>query len=314
MLGRLPSARLAARLLDRAGRADRRQRRELRDRRPAAGAAGQHQRAGERDTERPPYPVHARPPRTSSRPHRQHEPTPYRRRSIEFGCLADEIRSGGRRGEQVADQVVDQVVAVLGEDRLGVELDAAVVRPAHQVDVAGLRIGLDRDPVGRRRRTGPSDAARRRCCRSRPARCGRRSTTGDWVPWKTMSLNVSGRPSRWHSAWWPRQTARNGCSRSSSRSTAPRSVAIFGSSPSRGSPGPGPTIDQVVVVEVAVLVLVVADHLAGHAEHAEHVAQHVHEVVLAVEDHHPLAGQRRVRRRARPGRSARTCSAGGCGS
>ena len=49
---------------------------------------------------------------------------------------------------QVADQVVDQVVAVLGEDRLGVELDAAVVGAADQVDVTGLGIGLDLDAVG----------------------------------------------------------------------------------------------------------------------------------------------------------------------
>ena len=45
-----------------------------------------------------------------------------------------DVRGGGHphlRCEQVEDQVVDQVVAVLGEDRLGVELDPAVVRTAH---------------------------------------------------------------------------------------------------------------------------------------------------------------------------------------
>ena len=89
-----------------------------------------------------------------------------------------------RSGHDVAHQVVDQVVAVLGEDRLGVELDAAEVRAADQVDVAGLRVGLDLDARRQRAvRTGP-----RRCCRSRPARSGRRCDTGDWVPWKTMSL------------------------------------------------------------------------------------------------------------------------------
>jgi hypothetical protein len=39
---------------------------------------------------------------------------------------------------------------VLGEDRLGVELDAAEVRSPDQVDVAGLGVGLDLHPVGQR--------------------------------------------------------------------------------------------------------------------------------------------------------------------
>jgi hypothetical protein len=43
---------------------------------------------------------------------------------------------------------VDQVVAVLGKDRLGV--DAAGVRSPDQVDVAGLGVGLDLHPVGQR--------------------------------------------------------------------------------------------------------------------------------------------------------------------
>ena len=52
--------------------------------------------------------------------------------------------------DQVIHQVVDQVVAVLGENRLGVELDAAEVRPQDQVDVAGLGVGLNLNPVGQR--------------------------------------------------------------------------------------------------------------------------------------------------------------------
>ena len=43
---------------------------------------------------------------------------------------------------------MEQVVAVLGEDRLGVELDAAEVRPDDRVDVAGGRVGLDTTPSG----------------------------------------------------------------------------------------------------------------------------------------------------------------------
>ena len=45
--------------------------------------------------------------------------------------------------EELPHERVDQVVAVLGEDRLGVELDAAVVRAGERVDVAGGRVGLD---------------------------------------------------------------------------------------------------------------------------------------------------------------------------
>ena len=63
--------------------------------------------------------------------------------------------------------------------------------------------------------------------------------------------------------------------------------------------GTGTDDDQVGVVETPLDVRVVPHHVAGHAEHAQHVAQHVHEVVLAVEDPHVLAAQRRVRRRAR---------------
>ena len=44
---------------------------------------------------------------------------------------------------EAAHEVVDQVVAVLGEDRLGVELDAAEVRPGDLVHVAGGLVALD---------------------------------------------------------------------------------------------------------------------------------------------------------------------------
>ena len=125
-----------------------------------------------------------------------------------------------------------------------------------------------------------------------------------------MSLKPSSRPSRWHSAWWPRQTARNGCSRSSSRSTTPRITAIFGSSSSRGSPGPGPTITRSAASRTGSsrrgVVLVVTDHAAGQAEHAEHVAQHVDEVVLAVERPRRACRAAAGRAGCRPGRSARS--------
>ena len=51
-------------------------------------------------------------------------------------------------GHEVAHRLVEQVVAVLGEDRLGVELDAAVVRPGDQVDVAGGGSVSTRTPSG----------------------------------------------------------------------------------------------------------------------------------------------------------------------
>ena len=67
--------------------------------------------------------------------------------------------------------------------------------------------------------------------------------------------------------------------------------------PGRRSPGrPGPGRRR---ARRALGQRLVADHLALQALHPQHVAQHLHEVVLAVEDHHPPAAQRRVRRRAR---------------
>jgi hypothetical protein len=56
--------------------------------------------------------------------------------------------------------------------------------------------------------------------------------------------------------------------------------------------------DQVEAVQAARLIVLPAHDLARHAEPAENVPEHVHEVVLAVEDHHALAGQPRIRRRA----------------
>ena len=162
----------------------------------------------------------------------------------------------------------------------------------------GCRGSAARAAGGRRRSPGrsrprPRRAAhagrpgRRTCCRSRPARRGRRSTTGDWVPWKTMSLYARAIPSRSTERLVAEadREERLLAARAAGRPRS-RNVAIFGSSPSRGSPGPGPTMTRSCAVEApGSYVRVVPHHVAGHAEHAEHVAQHVHEVVLAVEDH-----------------------------
>ena len=56
--------------------------------------------------------------------------------------------------------------------------------------------------------------------------------------------------------------------------------------------------DQVGAVEGPGRVVLVPDDAGGHAEDPEHVDEHVHEVVLAVEDHHRLPGQPRVGRLA----------------
>ena len=177
------------------------------------------------------------------------------------------------------------------------ELDAAEVRAAHQVDVAGGRVGLDRDAVGqrqvRRRRV------RRRCCRTRPARGARRARPRPGCPGRRCPCRPAGCRAGRTAPGGPGRPPGTAGRLASSPSTAPRNVAIFGSSPSRGSPGPGPTITRSASSSDPLGVRRVRDDRAGHARHAEDVAQHVHEVVLAVEDHHALPGQRRVGPRAR---------------
>ena len=212
--------------------------------------------------------------------------------------------------DQVAHQVVDQVVAVLGEDRLGVELDAAVVRAAH----AGGRLRSRGPPRPRRRRAATRPPAPRTCCRSRPARSRRRSRPATACPGtrcpctpaaaRAADTEPGGRGT-------PRGTA---CCRASSRSTAARSVAIFGVVVVTRVAGTGPDDDQVGVIETPLDVRVVPHHVAGHAEHAQHVAQHVHEVVLAVEDHARAGRAAPDPAAPPPGRSARTSRAGRCGS
>ena len=57
--------------------------------------------------------------------------------------------------------------------------------------------------------------------------------------------------------------------------------------------GAGTDDDEVVAFEVAIGVHIVSDDVGRHAEHTEDVGQHVDEVVLTVDDHDALAGQRR---------------------
>ena len=174
---------------------------------------------------------------------------------------------------------------------------------------------------GRSRRVTPSGSARagtrptdEGVVEADPLASGRRAATGDWVPWKTMSLKSSGIPSRWHSAWWPRQTARNGCSaleqrvdrrpeRGDLRVVAVARVARAGSDD-----------DEVVAVEAARA----GSPRAGPPRWSCPSPPSTWRSMFTKSSSPSrittlLPGQPRVGRRARPGRSARTCSAAGCG-
>ena len=122
------------------------------------------------------------------------------------------------------------------------ELDAAVVRPAHQVDVAGGRVGGDAHPVGQR----AVGAGRRRCCRSRrllaaPVDRGRPATA---CPGRRCPCRRAGSPAGRRAPGGPGRPRGTGWPRASSPSIARANAAIFGWSPSRGSPGPGPTMTR----------------------------------------------------------------------
>ena len=56
-----------------------------------------------------------------------------------------------------SEQPTQEGEAVLGQDRLGVELHPAVGRTGQEVDVTGRRVGLDADPVGKVRLTEAAD-------------------------------------------------------------------------------------------------------------------------------------------------------------
>ena len=196
---------------------------------------------------------------------------------------------------------MDQVVAVLGEDRLGVELDAAEVRAA--------RPGARRRSPGRPRRETPvgqraAGAGRRTCCRSRRSPRAPPRSTRDWVPWNTMSLKASvdaraGRTAPGGRGRPPGTAAR----RSSSTSTAApergdlRVVAVARVARARARRSPGRSRRRPPASKSSWRT---TD--AGHAHHREDVPEHVHEVVLAVEDHRGLALELGRRRRRRPGR------------
>ena len=85
------------------------------------------------------------------------------------GVAITRYRRRRRSAQQLGHQIPQDDVAVLGEDRLGVELHAAVVRPGQQVHVAGL-VGLHADAVGQAGRRAP---APRTCCRSPRSPAGR---------------------------------------------------------------------------------------------------------------------------------------------
>ena len=146
---------------------------------------------------------------------------------------------------------MEQVVAVLGEDRLGVELDAAVVRPGQTTWMSPVSGSAStRTPSGQRRvRRQPG---RRRCCRSRPARSRpsivhrRLGALEDdvLVGQRDPELVAQRLVAQAHREERPPGRQQRGDRRAAA-------CAIFGSSSSRGSPGPGPTIDQVEAVEAA---------------------------------------------------------------
>ena len=159
---------------------------------------------------------------------------------------------------------------------------------------------------------------RRRCCRSRRAPRARRSHRRLGALEDDVLVG-KGNPEPCRTApGGPRQTARKGlpeASRLSIASAVGRDLRVFVLARVTGA---GADHDQVDVVEDALGSVLeqrlVADHPRAHAEHREHVRQHVHEVVLAVQDRDRPARQRSGPAAPRPGRSARTSRAAGCAS
>ena len=129
---------------------------------------------------------------------------------------------------------------MLGEDRLRVELDAAVVRP----DDRWMSPDSGSASTGRRPAALVAGPGRRTCCRSRPARSGRRSRPATGCPGRRCPCRRAGSRARGTASGGPGRPRGTAARRPAALATASRIGAILGSSPSRGSPGPGPTITR----------------------------------------------------------------------
>ena len=200
-----------------------------------------------------------------------------------------------------SNKAAEQREAVLGEDRLGVELEPAEVRSGDEVDVAGLRVGLDHhavraasvadagdegvvepDPL-----LAPGDVDRRLGALEDDVLVGK----GDPEP-VAQHLVARGRP--------PGRACRD-ASRSSIARPVGRDLRVVVVARVAGA---GADDDQVDVVEGARRRVVRRGGPSAIVMPStrEHVRQHVHEVVLAVEDRDVPARERRAGGARRPGR------------
>ena len=205
------------------------------------------------------------------------------------------------RHQRSPEEVLQQVLALRGQDRLGVELDAlgrqlAVAGAHHHVAEAGAELELvgqvgvgDQRVVAagdqRARQAGVDRAAvvarPRRPCRgsARPARCGRR----------TPRPATGGRGRRRAPACRPRRR------RGSPRPRSPASAGVQGPGETTRRSAPRSSSSSTVG-------LVVADHLDLRPQLAQVLDEVVGEAVVVVdhEDFHALTPNPAARRPARP--------------
>src|SRR3954468_13822292 len=214
-------------------------------------------------------------------------PSPATRR--EKGWMSDGSASGG--GEQVEDQVVDELVAVLGEDRLGVELDPAEVRPGDQVHVAGPWVRADRDPIGkvagraRDERVVEPDVLLAAAEVDPGLGALEHDVLVGQVDAQTVAQHLVAQAHRQERLAALEQPVEGAPERGDLRVVTVAGVA-----------GSGPDDPQVVALQRLRGDVLVAYHRRAHPHHREHVPEHVDEVVLAVEDHRGLALELRRRR------------------
>ena len=146
-----------------------------------------------------------------------------------------------RYARRLAEEVAQEVVARLGEDRLGVELDAfdrelAVAEPHHE---AVLALGRDLEPLGHRvavddQRVVPRRGERARHAGEHAAAVVRDLATSCRASHAARATTTP--PYTWPMHWCPRHTPSTGTPRS------PNSrIASFETPASSGRPGPGDT-------------------------------------------------------------------------
>src|SRR4051794_5728441 len=194
---------------------------------------------------------------------------PPRRRAVLAVGLTPAPRSGS--SQEVADEVVDQVVTALGEDRLRVELHPAEVRPDEHVDVTGGRVGGDAHPVRQGDATRPADEG--------VVEADDLLTVTEvdprLSPLEHDVLVAKGKPDPVAQHLVPEAD----CEERLLRGEQPvdgvaergdlRLVAVTWVT------WPGPDDHQVVTVEDSWCIVLVAYHAAAHAHHRQHVTQHV---------------------------------------